>query len=70
MPRSLFPIHLEGVTYQNDAVFDAALYTADLQPADTTVDGPSHFSIFSRCAVTTTRCHLTMPVRSLYSAIT
>jgi hypothetical protein len=46
IPRSLFPIHLEGVTYQNDAVFDPALYTTDLQPTDTTTDGPSHFAIF------------------------
>jgi hypothetical protein len=46
IPRSLFPIHLEGVTYQNDAVFDPALYTTDLQPTDTTTDGSSHFAIF------------------------
>ena len=51
IPNALFPIHVEGVTYRNGEVFDAALVDFDVLALDAidppfAVDGHSHFPFF------------------------
>lgn len=44
--RAVFPISLNGVAYQNSAVYDPALYVTTLVPADDGTAGQSHVPIF------------------------
>ncbi len=51
IPNSSFPIHFEGITSRNGAVFDAALVDFDVPALDAVsppfaVDGHSHFPFF------------------------
>ncbi len=52
IPNSLFPIHVEGVSYRNGKVFDPALVIFDVPALDAAlnppfdVDGHSHFPFF------------------------
>jgi hypothetical protein len=55
VPNYLFPIHVEGVSYHNNNVFDPFLFApSDIPPLDANVDtrfagldGHSHFPIFN-----------------------
>jgi len=53
VPNSLFPMHISGVSYHNNEVFDPFLADFSIPALDASltppfaVDGPSHFPVFS-----------------------
>jgi len=52
IPNSLFPIHVDGITYRDGEVFNPLLFSGDVLALDDQlsppfdVDGHSHFPLF------------------------